>query len=133
VNNPEPRTENLRKLLPKSEGGHGRQPEDAFVPRYVELPQRWRDVGRRNLQWGAVTLMFALLLLGVGVFLRGTPAIAPALICLATVTVPLDGGANEGFFNNAMVCFSHSGWSHCVAAVVPFLITRGARLKGASG
>ncbi len=63
----------------------GDEREDKFQPRYVEVPAlRERGFGRRNLVWGAVTLVLGLALLIAAVVLTGQKAVLSLAACLVT-------------------------------------------------
>ena len=59
--------------------------EAKFQPRYVEVPAlREHGFGRRNLAWGVVTLVLALLLLVAAVIVAGQKAVLSLSACLIT-------------------------------------------------
>jgi len=58
-----------------------------FRPQYVSLHSlREHGHGPRNLAWGVVTLLLALLLVGGSLFISGAQALLPLLTCLLTFT-----------------------------------------------
>ncbi len=60
---------------------------DSFRPQYVSLHAlREHGHGPRNLAWGVVTLVLALLLVGASLFVAGSRALLPLLTCLITFT-----------------------------------------------
>jgi hypothetical protein len=83
-----------------------------FHPRYVQL-HALRDYGhgRRNLAWGVVTLVLALGLLGLALFLAGPRALLALGVCLATCValfvlarLHVFRQRNGGFFALGLVC-----------------------------
>jgi hypothetical protein len=89
VNNPETPGESYRAFLPKLVDIPVPGDEDAgkVLPRYVEVPAlRERGFGSRNLAWGVVTFVLALLLLVAAIFLAGQKAVLSLAACLITFT-----------------------------------------------
>jgi hypothetical protein len=120
VNKPEPATESLRNLVRKAEPATTRKSEDSFVPRYVDLPFRFRNAGARNLQWGTFTLLCALLFLAAGILLRGPRALVPLFIALATFTL-LWIAARVRLFQERNGLFLALAWVALLGALVPLL------------
>jgi hypothetical protein len=120
VNKSEPATESLRNLVRKTEPGTTRKSEDSFVPRYVDLPSRFRNAGARNLQWGTFTLLCALLLLAAAIFLRGPGALVPLFTALATFTL-LWIAARVRLFQERNGLFLALAWVALLGALIPLL------------
>ncbi len=60
---------------------------ESFRPQYVSLHAlREHGHGPRNLAWGVVTLVLALLLVGASLFVAASRALLPLLTCLITFT-----------------------------------------------
>jgi len=89
----------------------GRRPE-VMVPRYVQAPAlRDHGLGPRNLFWGVVMLVLALLLLVVAIFLTGVTAMLSIVTCLLTFTalfvlarLHVFRQRNGGFLALGLVC-----------------------------
>jgi hypothetical protein len=66
---------------------HAEVREEPFHPRYVQLHAlREHGHGPRNLAWGVVTILLALALVGVSIFLVGSKALLFLAVCLLTFT-----------------------------------------------
>jgi hypothetical protein len=120
VNKPEPATESLRNLVRKTEPATTRKSEDSFVPRYVDLPSRFRNAGARNLQWGTFTLLCALLFLAAAIFFRGPGALVPLFTALATFTL-LWIAARVRLFQERNGLFLALAWVALLGALIPLL------------
>ena len=113
VTPPEPPVEIPRPLFTRRTDPSGAISEDPnFHPRYVQLHAlREHGHGRRNLAWGVVTLVFALGLLGLALFLAGPRALLALGVCLATCValfvlarLHVFRQRNGGFFALGLVC-----------------------------
>jgi len=105
---------------------------ERVMPRYVEVPAlREHGFGRRNLAWGVVTLIFALLLLVAAVIVAGQKAVLSLSACLITFAA-LFVLARLHVFRQRNGGFLAVGVVVLLGAIVP-LIDRGyERLAGIS-
>ncbi len=85
---------------------------ESFHPQYVRLHTlREHGHGPRNLAWGVVTLILALVLIGVSMFMVGPKVLLSVLICLLTFTalfvlarMHIFRQRNGGFLALGIVC-----------------------------
>lgn len=90
------------------------------MPQYVDLPHRVRNAGTRNLQWGTITLLFALCLLAGATFLAGPAALVPLFTALATFTI-LWIAARVRLFQQRNGLFLALAWVALLGALIPLL------------
>jgi hypothetical protein len=130
VKNPE----SPRSYLPKlAEPPAPEEKEEKIVPRYVGVPAlREHGFGPRNLFWGVATILLALGLLAVALFLAGPKVMLSLATALLTFTalfvlarLHVFRQRNGGFFALAIVCL--------LGAAVPLLESGFFALKNTAG